>query len=606
MHVLHSTSPGFIGVQSVRLSGCVAPRPDDKSRGARFVSAGRSSSAFKTIQKAIDTASAGEIIEVADGVYYESLSVSKKGTSTDAQLWLRAENPGGVILSGAVQAAREGTEAWSSEGNDTWSTSRSDDVWAAYHLDDGTFLPRFKTRADIEAVTVNLHDSGKSVKTPSYGVAHEGGKLYLRLKDGGDPNGQKIVVPRAWHVQVLSVSATPHFHLDGFWIEAGGDQSGSEAAVTFDANSQGGSIINCVSTLQRTLARVPSNFRIRWTEHFFPGFKELADDFRSANGNPGTVNHIWDYVKNYNRNAGTGTGGNAYYEGSIYRSVSTTASTAVSGEYLYVHEIFDGLLLGETRSSSVANSVFDYCYDDCIELESNQNDSDGSRLEVHENLFLNSSVVWLSRRSPKSGPIFAYRNVLKPNDPPHGRGSHMIKTGGTATMYVYFNTLIKLDGMDHGTAHLGWGSNDTVTWNNDVSDIHFRNNAIIFESGLQGSQPPLGGDTDYNLFYSDGDLPALRGSGGVFVDRTKGTSAIGFANYGQDWTPQGTQLVGQAGPIPKSWAAPDNGWSQTDIGCFQTSNVQPSQWPRPYDRSNAYSRSTKHFESPRKPPPGWK
>lgn len=243
--------------------------------------------------------------------------------------------------------------------------------------------------------------------------------------------------------------------------------------------------------------------------------------------------------------------------------------------------------------------------DDCIELEPGQTDSDGAGLLVHENLFMNSSVVWLSRRSPRIGPMYIYRNVLNPNDSAHGRGVHMIKTGGTAQLYLYFNTLISLNGMDHSTTFLNWGSRDAVTWNNDVDEVHMRNNAIIFEDGLQGTQPATASDSDHNLFYSRTDNRGLRGANGVFVNRSGGTSAIGFSNYGEDFTPVSGNLIDRAGAIPSRWNAPDNGWSTEDIGCFQTADPHIEDWPRAYDRSQPYSLASKHFETPRIPPIGW-
>lgn len=561
---------------------------------------------FATIQKAVNTAAGGDIIEVSDGIYYETISVSNKKTNATEQIWLRAANCGKTILSGAIKNVRESIRKWVNEGNNIWSIKHSEGVWGAYHLNDNVFLLRFKTLNDLEAGIIQLQDPGKSIKSPTYGIAHEGGKLYIRLKDGSDPNGQNIIIPKKWHVELLKIKNTPYFHLDGFWIEAGGDQGKDEGAVTFDSLSEHGSIMNCISTLQRTFAYIPGNFVIRWSEHSIPGFKELAEDFRMANQAPPTANHIWDYIKNYNRNPGTGTGGNAYYGGSLCASSSLEPSENIIIEHNYIHDVFDGLWLGQFENSSARGNVFDYIYDDCIELETAHDMSNvGAQLKVYENLFLNSSIVWLSRRTPKEGPIFVYRNLLKPYDLPHGRGMHLIKTGGDADMFVYFNTLIKLNGMDHCTTWLEWVDMDMITWENDVDEIRFRNNAIIFEDGLTGNQPDLHPDTDYNLFYSRFDHLGVRGENGVFINKKDGFDAIGFSEYGIDWTPVGRNLVSKAGPIPSNWAAPDNGWSQNDIGCFQVENPYHHNWIRSYNRSYPFSVSTKFFENPRTVPHNW-
>lgn len=214
------------------------------------------------------------------------------------------------------------------------------------------FLFHYKTLDDLLSSSVN------GVEKPSYGFAHEGGELYLRLPEEADPTGESVHLTDAFQQTLVNIKNSPHVIFDGFHVTGSGD----EDAIEVDDKSHHVTLRNLLITHSRRAAELPSNSVFEWSEYSYPNFRNFVDAIIKLNGD--SSENVYALVKRY-----FSKGGNAYLEGGIATSPATE-SRNVEFRYNYIHEVFDGERLGTFSDSSTHHNVYDHNYDDHIELES--------------------------------------------------------------------------------------------------------------------------------------------------------------------------------------------------------------------------------------------
>jgi len=142
-----------------------------------------------TIQAAINAASAGDVIVVADGTYYECLDVNKP-------VHIKAANPGGAIITNA----HKDKVTWTSQGNNEWSASGI--TWPVHYLMvDNTHCFDFRDKKHFDSKTSGQYwgkawqkDGAANLSGIKHAFAWDKGanKLYLRLPDSRDPNNSNV------------------------------------------------------------------------------------------------------------------------------------------------------------------------------------------------------------------------------------------------------------------------------------------------------------------------------------------------------------------------------------------------------------------------------
>lgn len=143
---------------------------------------GTSGSPLRTIQAGVDRANPGDQVRVRPGIYYQTVDVSRAGTSS-AFIHLVADGPG-TILDGSDPAHLNRTD-WRNDGGGVYSIPFT----AAVRLVAADSTQRLYHQASLSA----LQSNGNGV---SQGWVVEGGRLYVKLEGGASPNGRAMHVAR--------------------------------------------------------------------------------------------------------------------------------------------------------------------------------------------------------------------------------------------------------------------------------------------------------------------------------------------------------------------------------------------------------------------------
>ena len=148
-------------------------------------------SAFKTIQKACDTANPGDTVIVYPGVYFENIRLKRVGTA-ERPIIFRADAVARnrVVVTGALPDVREGKVKWSLEDDQLqlYSIPLAQDVPPARVTYSGVDLQPYKSVEELKKFVISVAPSGKPMDYPGprHGFALDaaGKKLYVRLHAG--------------------------------------------------------------------------------------------------------------------------------------------------------------------------------------------------------------------------------------------------------------------------------------------------------------------------------------------------------------------------------------------------------------------------------------
>jgi len=507
-------------------------------------------SAFATIGRAAEIVRGGDQLIVTPGVYYEQPVFWNLGSSAERPVWIRAQPRGHATISAMWREAALGLVAWEDEGDGVYSVDHGPSLFGAHN---GTFLFRFNSVADLRAGRAESAD----LNLPPYGFAVEGGRIFVKLSGGIDPNGEPILLsPPSWDepgwIQaVIEVCASPYVILDGFRIEGSGT-----SGVYFNSDSVAPTVRNTVLSYCVLGLRLPDDSIVEWCEYGYPGFYDFAEDVRLLNNDD--IQTIYTLVKEYHDPV--------WLEGGIADTYGSSGLTSVDCEfrYNYIHESFDGEKLGGFEFSESHHNVYMYNYDNHVEMETWA--GFGSReLRLHDSLFLACPMGPISHQEPSIvGPHYVYRNVVYGLDE-HGWPSWtQIKSsapGATEGIFYYHNVL--------------WGARGGLFWESR-ENLHFRNNIFIFTHNWDEESGPF--DSDYNLLVNDTDKTWLYEPNGDYLGDDP--AALGFLdvdslNFGIS---AGSPAEDAGVYIP---GFNDGAPGGPDIGPFEVGDGPGPDWPRP-------------------------
>lgn len=173
------------------------------------------------VQTALDAAQPGDTIVLKDGVYYQSLVITRGG-APGRPVTLRAARGGGATLSGAVPPDRAALKFDRVEG-DVYRAAVASRVW--WVLADTRNLLNYGNLPHLRGfVFPNLYSNKLEPGAPE-GFAWQDGFIYIRLQGGTDPNTAEIEISRAGG----HTSFEPGFLTEGycnpdtgFWVPGSG------------------------------------------------------------------------------------------------------------------------------------------------------------------------------------------------------------------------------------------------------------------------------------------------------------------------------------------------------------------------------------------------
>ena len=239
---------------------------------------------FDTIQAALSAMKPGDVVTIADGRYFEELSITNFPGTAALPVWIVAENRGAVTVSNLIKEALEASVVWRSEGAGIFSIAAAEAPYVAW-FDDDVMLPRW-TLQDLGApsftVSANASQAAATFLKPDRGIAFSNGRIFLKLPDGADPSGRSISITNKFNSRQLLGTAAKHVIVDGLIFEGGGDGQ----AVFFDEGSTNFAIRNCVFIGSQHGVRCGAdNSYVEWCEFIgAPGHTAFAQDLLDLNG----------------------------------------------------------------------------------------------------------------------------------------------------------------------------------------------------------------------------------------------------------------------------------------------------------------------------------
>ncbi len=526
--------------------------------------------AFKTITKAAREIKGGDKLIVAPGVYYERPIFSELGTSEKRPVWIISERPGEAIISGAWKEAAEGEVKWKPEGGGIYSVERKQPSLFGW-TEERQFLFRYMKLEHLQSRKVPTRGRDGTVTGPESGFVCEKGRLYLRLPGGVDPNGKRIMFSSpTWGERPeedLVEIDSPYVILDGFRIQG----SGTIGVVFYEPNCV---VRNCIFEYCRGGVGFSDNSLAEWCEYSYPGFFEFAKETQNSNGGRLVV---YPLVKEYHPEN--------WYEGSLVYSVSGNRDPSprcLNVHHCFVHQVFDGLVLGGFDDSEAHHNVFLNCYDNCVELETWQKAGRSKNLHFHQNLLLSCSDSPISHQEPNhlEGPHYIYRNVIVGYDEHGWNPWTIIKSEcyGKGRGFYYFHNLL-------------WVESAEMYWNEEywpqewLQSFEFKNNIFVFTEELESPNGPPGSE---DLFKAAGNiviapkadrkiLDALLRNGGIRLRSMEELSFRDASSLDFGLTP-GSPAIDRGVRIS---GFNDNARGEPDIGPFELDDAAGSNWPRP-------------------------
>ena len=453
------------------------------------------------IQKALDAAAPGDTIVLKDGVYYQSLNITKGGTE-GKPITLRAANGGAATLSGGPPPGVLDKLVFQPYEKDVYRAAVPWEVKRPV-LADGLPLFRYNSLNEM------LQRKGKQ-GGPEDSARWEGGFLYVRLEGGKNPGGARIDIGRQGADGNIRIKASD-VTIEGLRLHMG---------ITTALQGTGNRIVirDCLASGAET------------------GFSLNGDRNRLEYCEvSGPIRNEWR-VKHY---AGYEYG----YGDAVKTSGSGDQRTVIRGNFIY--HGFDGLQPRVSTSwvrtdwSEITGNLFMFNCDDAIELDT------GAihilNMRVHHNLFLNNFIAF-SICAVEGGHLLVDHNIVYNSQDAFAWGA-IFKLGTpwnpnvpAKDWAIVHNTLVNASG--HGD--FKWFGEKIV----DHINVLFLNN-IFYATNAIGD-PGLKGAVWGNNLVCNPDATG------------KVPNSIG-ANLG-NWDPFDARLqanspaVDAGGSIPEPWA----------------------------------------------------
>ncbi|MEZ5935287.1 MAG: right-handed parallel beta-helix repeat-containing protein [Alphaproteobacteria bacterium] len=570
-------TPADLGFQSglrrLHVSAGLAPPLDGSTPDALFA----------TLQEAMDAAEPGDVVTVAAGIYRERPELRDVAATEALPLWIVAERRGSVLISDSWAEAENGDVVWTDAGDGVYHAACEERPYIGEH--DGDFLMAYLSEDDLRAPSIvtysAIHGEDIEVSKPPYGFAFEPAerRLYLKLRDGRDPNGQAVRLTGSFGRSSLSVSRSSHVILDGFVFEGAGDSQ----AVAFDDGCDHATVRNAVFWLARHGVRCPSNTILESCAYRYVGFDRWTRELFALDG--AADNGVFALVKGYYHADAVGVGGgagNALLEGSLDFGYNfQDAQSNILIDRCLIGPCFDGSRIGEFVDSEIKDTVFLECRDDGFQNEG-PDGKPSSNNRIHDCRFIDCYHDTSHQGRSIDGDAFVYRNVFEWTDPalaiPHNFSIKMIASPAAADVYYYQNTWVIDYGASYGGALGVWADfggdssageieafiNNVVVIPHDLSDGRGLNPKIIASNAVVAASPA--------------DAGFLTANGGVYAGSDSADMGLNADRSLQEGSP--ARGIGQPlpTPLPDSRTDPD---AYRDAGAFPFGERPGADWPRP-------------------------
>jgi len=485
-------------------------------------------SAFRSLSRATKALKPRSRLMLASGHYRDRLELKDLGTSADRPIWIKAATAGAATLSNVAEDLAEGRADWKHDGGGLYSTPFPARPWAGFAA--GRFLFSYKSLSDLKAAAVA--GFGK----PPYGLAYQDGRLFLRMPEGADPNGQPVMVTRDYGAPTVRIRRSPHVILDGIAVTG----AGNAYAIDADEQSHHLWMQNVVGDLGRVLVRLPDDSMVRWCQYGYSGLMPWAEETMAMNR---SAMAPFGLFKKYNVYAG----GNAHYEGRI-----ATSFDAPSRRCRFEHNLIgpcgDGSCIGRFTDSTSYREVVIFAIDDGTELESYLLSHDSADLRVIEMLVLNAFGSAFSHQDTAKqirGPQRLERCIAY-SPHPFGHAAYAIKNMG-----LQFDPKIEYDRcLLHAKAGpTGWGRDVNFMFldhkKGRTPNLSIRNTILWAEPHITDWDKDWTPDCDYNVVIADRPYPELQGPNGLWFSSIEALKLRGPTAEGMDFRPlPGSPLIG--------------------------------------------------------------
>ena len=415
---------------------------------------------FTTIQAALDAALPGDVISIADGVYYEVLSLTGKAGTPALPIWIVAENRGGAVVSNAIPGAQQATATWQAEGGGIYSLAVAARPFAAWIGD--TMLPQW-TLADLSASTFQAEANTQtgfaaaSFTKPNLGYAFDAGRVRVRLPDASNPNGQAVAVTNGSSQVLLTLTGSPYVIVDGLTFEG----SGHTYAVNAATGSSNATVRNCVFKGCRHGVRCGAAATlVEWNEFIgVPGMEQFGKDLRALNGAGSDVHARYHDDYNFGLKFGFNTERfSPVLDGSI-DIPSVPANTGVEVVFNLVRDAYAATRIAQHAGGAFLSNVCRGLVGPAVRTAALANDLAGD-LRIASNRFLDCQRPLVHTGLSKFKRHLVYRNLVLNLDTEVARPPYLIDVrnlGTGAEVHYYQNTFINRIGGQDGYGSFGTG-----------------------------------------------------------------------------------------------------------------------------------------------------
>jgi hypothetical protein len=467
--------------------------------------------ACQTIQGGVDKSSSGDLILVKPGVYYEQVTISNRNN-----IWLLSFPRNSVTISRvAVQAARQATQTWTSDGDNRWRISHTGfPIMLGYRDASGTdwFLPHLKC-SDLNDHLANLQNGTGSIL--EYGFCTENNLLKARFPNNDNPNGQIVKInPNKFQNNGIVVQNSDDVIIDGFIIE-----SASLRAVAADTNSDRLLVRNVECEYAFHCVRIGPNGVVEWTRYRFPGYENYLEATVDLPQGGSTEQAFVTYAlaKEYDP-LNTGDHTFVSIEGTILEGHSHTTGEIRNS---VVDGVFDGLKFSGLSNTTAWNMVFTECVDNCIELESD-NLPGGTNNVVRHSYVTGKGHEHFSIQASSLITATIHHNVIEhDSDDVQDNINRVIKnaTTNSSSQVNFYNNVIRV---------LFKGFFDTAALIDPL--FEFRNNIITANSnGANGFGNPT---VSNNILIRASNNSAITANGGIHNTSTASLNWASATDYG--------------------------------------------------------------------------
>lgn len=518
----------------------------------------------------------GDILRVGDGLYNEQVTLSNFDAAEGFPLRIVAENEGQAILGNLWQEAFDATQVWTDLGGGTFSAARTERPFAGEH--NGDFLLHYRTRADLEAASVNvfsgIEGANIDVSKPDYGFAFENDTVFIRLRGAADPNGQVIKLTADFSSTLLTLDNANNVIVEGIRFEG----SGASPGVLVNTDCQNFTAYNCLSRLTRFGFRVPTNTILKRCDYALDGYDTWKTDLLALDG----AQDKGDFVlgKSYFTNdIRGGSASDALLEGGLRSGFDVTQSNVLVDE-CKMGPAFEGDRQGEFDNSETRLSVFVGLSDDGSQEESTKTTNKSSGNQTHDCRFIDAFVSLSHQGSFIDGSFHAYRNVFEFTNAALFRSTlyfiKMLQTPASGFIQYYHNLFLRRSDVSDQDQWI-WYDFSNGTGNRLRN---FLNNVVMFEQNLDNGAGPNPVNIQGNAVVapSSGDAAFLTVGGGAFA----GTAEADM-DLDADFVPNvGSPARNIGVPLPAGFPDSRTGIVEgsRDAGPFQFGELPGANWPR--------------------------